>query len=265
MAWCSSGHFALMEVGEFEIALARHGTDLERPAAFLDAGHALDPVKVDEMVGLHEAHVEHRHQRLAAGQELGVVELAQQAHGLGKRFRIVVLKGWRLHRGPGAKAAASIGTRRDLEQPLMRRLIVVGLFLPAVVAHCRNRTRAQNVVADFYRGRNVDLIVGYSPAAATTPIPASWRGTSASTFPAIPPSWCRTCRAPARSSGQLSLQCRAEGRLDHRHIQPRHGDGAADRRSQRAIRLDEVHLARQRHKRDQRVRHLAHLAGKDLE
>jgi hypothetical protein len=80
------------------------------------------------VVGQHEAHVEHRHQRLAAGQELGVVQRAQQAHGLGKRFRIVVLKGWRLHRGPGAKAAASIGTRRDLEQPLMRRSIIVGLF-----------------------------------------------------------------------------------------------------------------------------------------
>ena len=63
------------------------------------------------MVRQHEAHVEHRHQRLAAGQQLGVVERAQQAHGLGKRFRIVVLKGRRLHRWD-----PSIGNRRDREQ-----------------------------------------------------------------------------------------------------------------------------------------------------
>ena len=146
----------LDEVGEFEVALARHGADLERPAALLDAGHALDQVEVDDMVGLHEAHVEHRHQRLAAGQELGVVELAQQAHGLGKRFRIVVLKGWRLHRGPGAKAAASIGNRRDLEQPLMRRSIMSAFFRLLFVGLLAlpKPARAQGSVADFYRGRS---------------------------------------------------------------------------------------------------------------
>ena len=107
----------LDEVGEFEVALARHGADLERAAGLPDAGHALDPVEVDDMVGQHEAHVEHRHQRLAAGQELGVVERAQQAYGLGERFRIVILERGRLHRGPDATGAASIGKRRDREQP----------------------------------------------------------------------------------------------------------------------------------------------------
>ena len=109
--------FRLHQVGEFEVALARHGADLERAAGLLDAGHALDPVEVDDVVGQHEAHVEHRHQRLAAGQQLGVVERAQQANGLGKGFRIVILKGWRLHRGPDATGTASIGNRRDSEQP----------------------------------------------------------------------------------------------------------------------------------------------------
>ncbi len=39
-----------------------------------DIGQALDPVEVDDVVGLHEAEVEHRHQRLAAGQQLGVLQ-----------------------------------------------------------------------------------------------------------------------------------------------------------------------------------------------
>ena len=34
--------FRLHQVGEFEVALARHGADLERAAGLLDAGHPLD-------------------------------------------------------------------------------------------------------------------------------------------------------------------------------------------------------------------------------
>ena len=45
------------------------------------------------MVGLHEAEIEHRHQRLPAGQKLGVVEAAEQRDGVGDRARIVIAKG----------------------------------------------------------------------------------------------------------------------------------------------------------------------------
>ena len=78
-------------------------------------------VEVDDVVGQHEAHVEHRHQRLAAGQKLGVVERAQEAHRLGKGFRIVILERRRFHRGPDARVTASIGNRRDREQPQLER------------------------------------------------------------------------------------------------------------------------------------------------
>ena len=74
IASCMSGKRSRTSIGEFELALARHGADLERPVAVADIGEALDPVEIDDVVRQHEAHVEHRHQRLAAGQKLGVVE-----------------------------------------------------------------------------------------------------------------------------------------------------------------------------------------------
>ena len=70
------------DVGEFDVALARHGADLERAVGLADVGQAVDLVEVDDVVGLHEAHVEHRHHRLPAGEELGVVEPAEQADGV---------------------------------------------------------------------------------------------------------------------------------------------------------------------------------------
>ena len=77
-------------IGEFEIALARHGADLERAVGFADVGQALHAVEIDDVIGLHEAEVEHRHQRLAAREQLGVLETAEQPDGLVDRFRIVI-------------------------------------------------------------------------------------------------------------------------------------------------------------------------------
>ena len=55
------------------------------PSRLADVGQALDPVEIDDVVGQHEPHVEHRHQRLPAGQQLGVVEPAEQADDVGDR------------------------------------------------------------------------------------------------------------------------------------------------------------------------------------
>jgi hypothetical protein len=45
---------------------------------------------------------------------------------------------------------------------------------------------AQPTVEDFYRGKQVNLIVGYGPGGGTTWSRASWRAISAATFRAIP-------------------------------------------------------------------------------
>ncbi len=68
------------------------------PFDFADVAKAVDPVEIDDMVGLHEAHVQHRHQRLAAGQKLGVVETAEQGDGVVDGARVVVAEGRWLHR-----------------------------------------------------------------------------------------------------------------------------------------------------------------------
>ena len=85
-------------VGEFDVALARHRADLERAVRLADVGETVDLVEVDDVVGLHEPHVEHRHHRLPAGQQLGVVEAAEQRDGVADRARVVVAEGRWLHR-----------------------------------------------------------------------------------------------------------------------------------------------------------------------
>ncbi|MGH8519114.1 MAG: hypothetical protein ACREUE_16815, partial [Panacagrimonas sp.] len=55
--------------------------------------HAADP----NMVEPHEAHVEHRHERLPARQEPRVLQAAEQAGHVGDRFRVVVLEWRRFH------------------------------------------------------------------------------------------------------------------------------------------------------------------------
>ena len=87
------------QFGEFDVALARHRADLERAVLLADVAQAVDAIEIDDVVGQHVAHIEHRHQRLAAGQQFGVVEARQQRDGVGDAARIVIGKCGRLHAG----------------------------------------------------------------------------------------------------------------------------------------------------------------------
>jgi hypothetical protein len=49
------------------------------------------------MIGRDDAHVEHRHQRLAAGEQLGVFETREQIVKIGAALRIVIGEWCRLH------------------------------------------------------------------------------------------------------------------------------------------------------------------------
>ena len=62
-----------------------------------DVGQALHPIEIDNMIGQHEAHVEHGHQRLPAGQQLCIFQAAEEADGFADGLRIVVAEGRRLH------------------------------------------------------------------------------------------------------------------------------------------------------------------------
>ena len=103
------------------------------------------------------------------------------------------------------------------------------------------------------------------PAAATTSMPACSRATWASTSRAIP------TIVPQNMPGAGGL------RVAQYSTPPRRRTGwlfgtftrmahiAPLLRSQPEIRHRQVHLARRHHRRGQRMHHLAHLAGKDLE
>ena len=77
---------------------------------------------------------------------------------------------------------------------------------PALPRRCAGTARAQNAVDDFYRGKQITLLVGYGPGGGydiTARLVARY---SANTFPAIPTSWCRTCRARARCAPPTHLR-----------------------------------------------------------
>ena len=77
-------------------------------------------------------------------------------------------------------------------------------------------------------------------------------------FPATRTSSSTTCRARAPAPRQLALQRRAQGRHHHRHVRARHRLRHAARPAGRAIRRHQVQLDRQRQRRSQRLRRLAH-------
>ena len=146
----------------------------------------------------------------------------------------------------------------------MRRAVVFSLF--ALAALLPQPARAQGSVADFYRGRNVTLIVGYSAGGGYdtyTRILARHLGKHIPGNPAIV-----VQNMPGAGSLKLANYLYNVAPKDGSTIgifsrgmamEPLIGGANV------AVRLDEVHLARQRHQRDQRLRHLAHRAGEDLE
>ena len=70
---------------EFNLALTRHRADLESPVRHPNARELGDAVQVHDMVGQHETHVQHRHQRLTAGERLRVLERAHEFDSLRQR------------------------------------------------------------------------------------------------------------------------------------------------------------------------------------
>ena len=88
-----------------QVGLGRSRTDLDDGAVVGDLGAAWQPGDVDEHRGLHQPHVEHRHQRLAAGEQARVVP--RLGKGLQRLLLVVgaqVVEGRGLHRSGGVSA-----------------------------------------------------------------------------------------------------------------------------------------------------------------
>ena len=111
--------------------------------------------------------------------------------------------------------------------------------------------------AEFYKGKNVDLYIGYSVGGAYDLYAARHRPPPRQAHPGQsdhrPEEHGRRRQPAAR---QLALQCRPEGRHRVRHHRPRHRLRSAARLQGRAIRRRQVHLDRQRQRRGQRLRRL---------
>ena len=60
------------------------------PLLLADVAQAVDPVEIDDVIGQHVAHIEHRHQRLPAGEQFGIVEAPEKPDDVGRAARIVI-------------------------------------------------------------------------------------------------------------------------------------------------------------------------------
>src|SRR5438067_10804696 len=125
---------------EFHIALARHCADDERVALLLYISEIGDAVQIDDVIGRGEPHIEHRHERLAAGEKPRVLELAEQSNHLGHGLRVVVVEARRLH--SGRMPAWAITSRKRATSALMITAIsgadFANMSIPAVLMRAAN-------------------------------------------------------------------------------------------------------------------------------
>ena len=82
---------------EFNVALARHGTDLDMGFCDAHAGELGHAIQIDDMIRQDETHVEHRHEGLPSRQRLRIIQSRKQVDRLLQCRRIVVAERRRLH------------------------------------------------------------------------------------------------------------------------------------------------------------------------
>src|SRR6267143_1011336 len=85
----------LERLRRLHLPVGGHRPDRDHALVLLDTGEARHLAEVDQVLGLREAQLHHRDQAVAAREDLGVVELAEQLQGLPDAGRGVVLeRGW---------------------------------------------------------------------------------------------------------------------------------------------------------------------------
>src|SRR5919198_6278040 len=123
---------------ELDIPLASHGTDNESLAFLLDVGKGGDAIQVDNVLRRGEPHVEQRHERLAAGEQPRVLQLAEEAHHLGQSLRVVIGEARRLH--SGRMPASRMTSRKRATSAFMIAAIsgadLGNMSMPAALMRC---------------------------------------------------------------------------------------------------------------------------------
>ena len=118
-------------------------------------------------------------------------------------------------------------------------LCLVALAMPA-------GAQAQSV-ADFYKGKNVTIIVGYTAGGGYDLYARALGRHMGRHLPGNPNFVVQNLTGAGSLNAANNLyNVAAERRHRVRHLRPRARDGAADRHRPRAIRRHQIHLARQR-------------------
>ena len=83
------------EVGEFKLALARHGANAQDISPLFNARQFADTRQIDKMIGLDEAKIHHGDERLSAGKNFGILQRGDKVERLREACRAVIFeRGW---------------------------------------------------------------------------------------------------------------------------------------------------------------------------
>ena len=108
--------------------------------------------------------------------------------------------------------------------------------------HFNCRRPAQSV-ADFYKDKQIKIVIATPPAATTTSADGFWRGTWAAISPAIRRWWCRIPGASTVTATNF-LQQGAERRYCHRVFLAQHRKPGCDRKDEYRSRSAKIRLDR---------------------
>ena len=108
IASCISGQRALHHVGELDLALARHGADLERAARLADVGRALDPLRSMMWSGCTNRMLSIGISDCPPARSLALSSVPRRPTASLTRARIVVAEGRWFHARTGEKSSLYI-------------------------------------------------------------------------------------------------------------------------------------------------------------
>ena len=147
---------------------------------------------------------------------------------------------------------------RSKGRNMVFRVLTRGLLAAALLIVAAPSGRAQSV-ADFYKGKTIDLYIGYSVGGAYDLYARQLARHMGKHIPGNPNVVPKNMEGAGKlAAGELALQRRPEGRHGLRHHRPRHRLRSAARQQGGEVRRHQIHLDRQRQQRSQHLRRLEH-------
>jgi len=137
LPWNKVSYFATKVGTDMAAAVPLVGEHIARFLYVGELGHA---VEIDDVIRRREPHVEHRHERLPAGEQSRVLESPEERNHLRHLLRVVIAEARRLH--SGRMPAARITSRKRATSALMIAAICGAergnMSMPAALMRCAN-------------------------------------------------------------------------------------------------------------------------------